>query len=78
MTSFCPLGEYHHEQMVNVSRCQKSKCGYKRPRKASRRTYNEVKGDLTRQKVEGIAAVGGRPPLAQNMPSLASQYQEKK
>lgn len=78
MTSFCPLGESHYEQMVNVFRCQKSKCGYKRSRAASRRTQNDVKWGLTRQKVEGIAAAGGCPPPAQNVPSLASQYQEKK
>lgn len=38
MTSFCPLGESHYEQMVNVFRCQKSKYGYKRSTEASRRT----------------------------------------
>lgn len=39
---------------------------------------NDMKWDLTRQKVEGIAAAGGCPPPAQNVPRLASQYQEKK
>lgn len=78
MTSFCPVGESHYEQTVNAFRCQKSKCGYKRSREASRRTQNAVKWDLTRQNVEGIAAVGGCSPPAQNVPSLASQYQEKK
>lgn len=37
-----------------------------------------MKWDLTRQKVEGITAIGGCPPPTQNVPSLASQYQEKK
>lgn len=44
--------------MVNVLRCPKPECGCGRPRKASRRTQNDVKWGFNRWRAEGITAKG--------------------
>lgn len=78
MTLGCPLGQRDYQQTVNVLSCQNPERGCGRRGKVSRRTQNNVKWGLNRQRAEGIAAEGGCPPPAQDVPSLASQYQKKK
>lgn len=45
--------------------------------KGLRNTQNNVQQDLNGQRLEGIAAEGGRPPPAQNVTSLGISVSEK-
>lgn len=77
MTLRCPLGEHEYKQTVDVLSCQSPECGCLEPGKASRNTQNNVQWDLNGQRLEGIAAEGGRPPPVQNVTSLGISVSEK-